>query len=68
MDKKEELKNTLIKLAAATEDRKTLIQYRDRQICELLAGGMTWVAMQQLSGLSVRGVALAVKRGKGSRP
>lgn len=57
-----ELKLTVQKLQAVNQRRDNLIQYRDRQIVAALAAGATWVKLQQLTGLSVRGLALAIKR------
>lgn len=64
MTAQDEFKRTLDKLAeseALTASRK---DYRDRQIPALLASGMTWAEMQKLTGLSARGLLLAVNRGK----
>jgi hypothetical protein len=57
-----ELKATVDKLATVNERRSNLIEYRDRQIKAALAAGATWKTVQELTGLSVRGLALAVKR------
>jgi site-specific recombinase XerC len=59
----DELTKTISKLETLDTHRKQLIQYRDRQIREALAGGTTWVRLQELTGLSVRGLQLATKRG-----
>jgi hypothetical protein len=53
---------TVAKLAGVNERRASLIEYRDRQIVEALAGGATWVEVQKITGLSPRGLALAIKR------
>lgn len=58
----EELQATVTKLAALNKQRANLIEYRDRQIAETLAAGATWVQVQKITGLSVRGLSLAVKR------
>lgn len=57
-----ELRLTVQKLQAVNQRRDNLIQYRDRQIVAALAAGATWSALQALTGLSVRGLALAIKR------
>lgn len=61
----QELSLTVAKLAAVNEHRASLIQYRDRQIVAALRGGAKWVEIQDVTGLSPRGVALAVKRNGG---
>lgn len=58
----EELKATSDKLAAVDERRANLIEYRDRQITQALADGATWVTVQKITGLSPRGLQLAIKR------
>lgn len=59
-----ELRLTVQKLAAVNLRRENLIQYRDRQIVAALEAGATWVDLQELTGLSVRGLALAIKRAR----
>lgn len=63
----EELAKTVEKLANVNERRDNLIQYRDRQIVAALAAGATWVQVQELAGLSSRGLLLAVNRGKAAK-
>ncbi|KEP75878.1 hypothetical protein HR12_21030 [Microbacterium sp. SUBG005] len=60
-----ELRRTVERLTAADERRANLVEYRDRQIVEALDGGATWKHLQTITGLSPRGLALAVKRAKG---
>lgn len=57
-----ELRATVEKLAAVNERRANLIQYRDRQIAEAIKAGATWAQVQALTGLSPRGLALALER------
>jgi len=61
-DELNELRATVEKLAAVNERRANLIQYRDRQIRAALAAGATWAQMQEVTGLSPRGLAMAIKR------
>lgn len=66
-DARTEFKRTIEKLAeseALSVERKA---YRDRQMPALLAAGMTWTEMQELTGLSARGLLLAVDRGKAAQ-
>jgi ribosomal protein S18 len=60
----DELRRTVEKLAEVNALRASRIAYRDRQILEAIAGGATWVQVQQVTGLSPRGLALAIKRAK----
>lgn len=60
-----ELQKTVKRLADSDERRASLVQYRDRQIVEALAAGATWVDVQKATGLSPRGLQLAIKRAKG---
>lgn len=60
-----ELGRTVRRLRDADERRALLVEYRDRQIVEALAGGATWVELQRATGLSPRGLQLAIKRAKG---
>ena len=57
-----ELCRTVEKLAELNALRASRIEYRDRQIMEALAAGATWAQLQQATGLSPRGLALAIKR------
>jgi len=59
----DELAKTIAKLETLDKHRAQLVQYRDRQIREALTSGATWVQLQALTGLSVRGLQLATKRG-----
>ena len=59
----DELTKTIAKLETLDKHRAQLVQYRDRQIREALALGATWVQLQAITGLSVRGLQLATKRG-----
>ncbi|WP_156027413.1 hypothetical protein [Mycetocola saprophilus] len=56
----EELAQTVAKLETVNERRASLVAYRNRQIVEALDNGSTWVEMQRLTGLSVRGLKIAV--------
>lgn len=58
----DELKATCDKLAALDERRDALVQYRDRQIVAALASRTTWAEVQRITGLSLRGVQLAIQR------
>ena len=58
-----ELRATVEKLAAVNQRRANLIQYRDRQIREVIDAGATWAQVQEITGLSPRGLAMALKRG-----
>lgn len=57
-----ELTSTARRLAEADARRANLVEYRDRQIVEVLASGATWAEVQAATGLSPRGVQLAIKR------
>ena len=59
----DELTKTITKLETLDKHRAQLVQYRDRQIREALTSGATWVQLQAITGLSVRGLQLATKRG-----
>lgn len=60
-----ELRRTVERLTEADERRANLVEYRDRQIVEALDAGATWAQVQAATGLSPRGLALAVKRARG---
>lgn len=60
----EELAKTIEKIHKATEHRAQLVQHRDRQIVALHAAGATWKQLRQITGLSTRGVDLALKRAR----
>lgn len=53
---------TLAKLATVNERRANLIEYRNRQLREGAAEGITWDQMLKLTGLSRRGLSMALKR------
>jgi len=59
----DELAKTIAKLETLDKHRAQLVQYRDRQIREALTSGATWVQLQAITQLSVRGLQLATKRG-----
>lgn len=59
-----ELQRTLDKLTAAEDHRASLIEYRDRQLTELRASGATWQQLQDFTGLSPRGLKLALDRAR----
>lgn len=61
-DSMAELTATVTKLTAVNERRGNLIAYRDRQIVAALDAGATWAEVQRVTGLSLRGLALARKR------
>lgn len=61
-DEMNELRRTVEKLAEVNELRASRIQYRDRQIIAALTAGATWAQLQAVTGLSPRGLALAIKR------
>lgn len=65
MDEVSELKATIEKLAAVEARRASLIEYRDRQLLAIAdSKTLTWVQMQQLAGLSPRGLKLALDRAR----
>lgn len=57
-----ELRKTLTKLTATETRRAELIEYRDRQLADLRKAGATWQTLQDFTGLSVRGLQLALER------
>lgn len=57
-----ELQATLTKLATVNQRRANLIEYRNRQLREAIEAGHTWTEIQRMTGLSRRGLALALKR------
>ena len=52
------------KIAKNAEERERLTQYRDRLIHELRANGVTWRELQEISGLSPRGLKIVLDRKK----
>lgn len=65
MTELDELRRTVEKLASVDERRAGLVEYRDRQILAARAAGATWASMQQLTGLSTRGLQIAIRRAQG---
>jgi len=63
-DDLDELAKTIQKLALADERRNSLAQYRDRQMAEAKAAGVTWARLQEVTGLSLRGAQMAVERAR----
>lgn len=61
-DDLEELAKTVQKLALTDERRTNLAQYRDRQMADAKAAGVTWDRLREVTGLSLRGAQLAVSR------
>ena len=59
-----ELRRTVEKLAELNELRASRIQYRDRQILAAANSGATWARLQEITGLSPRGLALALARAR----
>lgn len=59
-----ELIRTVEKLAALNELRASRIQYRDRQILAAIDAGYTWAYLQTVTGLSPRGLAMALQRAR----
>ncbi|GAB3125885.1 hypothetical protein [Glaciibacter psychrotolerans] len=57
-----ELRLTVKKIADLDALRVTRVQYRDRQIRAGLAAGFTWKQLQDITGLTPRAIALAIKR------
>lgn len=60
----EDLKMNAAKIAKNAEERERLTQYRDRIIHELRANGVTWRELQEVSGLSPRGLKIVLDREK----
>lgn len=60
----DELAETIQKLALTDERRSNLTEYRDRQMADAKAAGVTWAKLQEVTGLSLRGAQLAVERGR----
>ncbi|MEB0286175.1 hypothetical protein QN355_06380 [Cryobacterium sp. 10S3] len=67
-DTMKELKSTVARLATVDERRAALIEYRDRQVADILAAGHTWLEVQAVTGLSARGLKLAVDRHRARPP
>lgn len=65
MTELEELRRTVDKLADVDQRRANLVEYRDRQILAAKAAGATWASLQQLTGLSTRGLQIAIRRAQG---
>jgi hypothetical protein len=60
----DELRRTVERLSALDARRASLGEYRDRQIVESLAAGATWAQVQEVTGLSPRGVQMAIRRAR----
>ncbi|RFA16380.1 hypothetical protein B7R22_02515 [Subtercola boreus] len=58
----DELEEAVASLRVVTEERERLIRRRDELIRAALKGGATWVQIQGVTGLSPRGLSLAIKR------
>lgn len=65
MTELKELESTVQKLATVDDRRANLVEYRDRQILAARAAGATWASLQQLTGLSTRGLQIAIRRAQG---
>jgi hypothetical protein len=63
-----ELQKTVKNIEKTDERRASQVEYRDRQIVALLAKGKSWVRLQEITGLSPRGIQLAVKRANETTP
>ncbi len=61
-DSTSELQKAVDELRRATQERERLMTYRDAQIRIALAKGVTWLKVQEITGLGPHGVAMAVKR------
>jgi len=59
-----ELRRTVESLAESDALSKGRRECRARQILEAIAAGATWAEVQEVTGLSPRGLALAISRGK----
>ena len=62
-----ELRRTVEKLAETNALRASRIQYRDHQLLEAATAGATWSRLQEVTGLSPRGLALALARARKHR-
>ncbi|WP_142206731.1 hypothetical protein [Subtercola boreus] len=58
----DELGKAVAALRGVTEQRERLIGRRDELIRAALKGGATWVQIQHVTGLSPRGLSLAINR------
>ncbi|RFA13246.1 hypothetical protein B7R21_08490 [Subtercola boreus] len=58
----DELEKAVAALRSVTEEREILIRRRDELIRASLKGGATWVQVQNVTGLSPRGLSLAINR------
>lgn len=59
-----ELAATAAKVAESKALLASRIEYRDRQIRQAIGQGATWAQVQRVTGLSPRGLALALNRTK----
>jgi hypothetical protein len=57
-----QLRSIAARLSTLDADRSSLISERDRQIINARAAGFTWGELQQATGLSSRGLKLAIDR------
>ncbi|GGF15363.1 hypothetical protein GCM10011399_06470 [Subtercola lobariae] len=58
----EELAKVVGELLSITEQRDSLMRHRDELIRAALDSGATWVQVQSVTGLSPRGLSLAINR------
>lgn len=58
----DDLQAVTAKLRAHDERRVNLLHSRDALVRQALAAGATWATVQAITGLTPRGVSLAVKR------
>jgi hypothetical protein len=61
-DSLDDLAAVAAKLRAHDERRANLLHSRDALVRQALADGATWTTVQSVTGLTPRGVALAVRR------
>lgn len=63
-DDLEGLAEIIRELAATDARRAELVAARDARMASAKADGVTWLRLQQVSGLSLRGAQLSVDRGR----
>lgn len=63
-----QLRSTAERLSTLDTQRSAVIQERDRQIIAAVAAGYTWVEIQRATGLSSRGLKLAIDRHRRAEP
>lgn len=61
----DELTKTVAKLRNLDERRAGLIRYRDEQMLAAKNAGASWATLQALTGLSMRGVQISLRRAQG---